>query len=141
MCVVNCYSFFYCMFQISLNSYVYVQICENGIITVGSSLDSSFSDNINPFPIKGSLARLIAPLWSDVDVVGTSGGRIFYQIFTEDSESDQLDRVSQFIFHQYSSRVTFTGKWMIVVEWNNVPPHSLSPGSDSMVSEYKLSLK
>ena len=125
--------FFTACFKSSLN--LYVQICENGIITVGSSLNSSFSDNINPS--EGSQAYLIAPLWSDVDVVGTSGGRIFYQIFTDDSESGQLDRVSQFIFHQYSSRVTFTGKWMIVVEWNNVPPYSLPPGSDSRVSEYK----
>ena len=101
---------------------------------MGSSLASSFSDNIEPFPLEESRSRLIAPLWSDVDVVGTTGGRIFYQIFTDDSDSDLLYQVSQFIYRQYYSQVTFTGKWMIVVEWSNVPPHSSSEGSDLRVS-------
>ena len=121
-----------------------MQICENGIISVGSaSLDVSSSDNISPFPINGSEARLIAPLWSDVDVVGTVNGEILYQIFTEDSDRDQLESVSQFISHQYqnSSGVTFTGKWMIVVEWNRVLPHSQPPGSDARVSYTALIFK
>ena len=112
-----------------------MQICENGIISVGiASLDVSSSDNISPFPISGSEARLIAPLWSDVDIVGTVNGEIVYQIFTEDSDGDQLESVSRFISHQYSSGVTFTGKWMIGVGWNRVLPHSQPPGSDARVS-------
>jgi len=129
-----------CMFHDQLDSYTHMQICENGIISVGSSsLDVSSSDNISPFPINGSEARLIAPLWSDVDIVETVNGEIVYQIFMEDYDSDQLELVSRFISHQHRSNVTFTGRWMIVVEWNSVLPHSQPPGSDLRVS-YRLML-
>ena len=120
---------------LNLDLSAYMQICENGIISVGSSsLDVSSSDNISPCPITGSEARLIAPLWSDVDIVETVNGEIVYQIFTEDYDSDQLELVSRFISHQYRSNVTFTGRWMIVVEWNRVLPHSRPPGSNLRVS-------
>lgn len=58
---------------------------------------------------------VVAPFWSDVDVSHGYGG-VFYCVFTD---GDELDSVSNFLTNQTGSG--FSGTWMLVAQWNQVP--------------------
>jgi len=60
---------------------------------------------------------LIAPFWTDSDI--TNGvGEVFYRVY-EDSEP--LSWVSTYVSQQ--EQVSFSGTWMLIAEWNNVPQY------------------
>ena len=61
---------------------------------------------INPF---------IAPYWIDSDP--SQGGFVSYEVFQENNE--QLSEVNSFISQAES--VEFSGSWMIVAQWDDVP--------------------
>lgn len=72
---------------------------------------------------------MVAPYWSDIDT--SYSGQIFYQVFTNDFPSfvEQLEEVSTFVSHKMD--VSFSGSWMLGVEWLEVPSFF---GSSSEVS-------
>ena len=77
---------------------------------------SSFSPSAFP----GSLKHIVAPFWADNDI--RAEGEVSYEVHT--SGSPLLSQVNTFI-DAYNS-VVFTGTWMVVAEWKEVPqfPHS-----------------
>lgn len=61
---------------------------------------------------------IVAPFWSDIDI-STGVGNVSYEVHTS---SDVLNWVSTFVSqHQQTN---FTGEWMIVAEWRDVPQHA-----------------
>ena len=68
----------------------------------------------------------MAPFWADVDIRG-GVGNISYQVYS--TGSPPLDTVNTIISDE--ENITFTGHWMIVAEWDEVPPY---PYSTSLVS-------
>ena len=67
------------------------------------------------FPIE--FFHLVAPFWADINIaVGV--GNISYQTFT--TGSPLLDIVNNFISDEED--FDFSGRWMLLTEWNDVPP-------------------
>ena len=63
----------------------------------------------------------MAPFWSDNDI--RLDGEIFYEVHVagNNSNSDQiLSQVNAFISNQTEDN--FTGTWMLVAQWDEVPP-------------------
>ena len=86
------------------------------------------------FPSSLSVVRnayLLAPYWSDVDT--RQDGEVGYEIhasFVNNDGSDQLlDQVNEFVSN-YTGQ-DFSGTWMLVAEWTEVPSY---PGTSSLVS-------
>ena len=79
-----------------------------------------------------SSAFLLAPFWSDVDI--RQHGSIKYEIHNDSSDS-LLSKVNNFISN--STGIEFAGTWMLVAEWNQVPPF---PGfSATLVGAFSFS--
>ena len=71
------------------------------------------------FPEGGQL--LVAPFWADIDV--TRGvGDIRYEVHTTSSAGGFLTNVSDFISNVTGSQ--FTGHWMLLAEWKDVPQYA-----------------
>ena len=47
------------------------------------------------------------------------GGNIWYEVHNDTSSAALLTQVNEFI--QTQQQNNFTGTWMLVAEWNNVP--------------------
>ena len=74
----------------------------------------------SPFPTRwGSTRRryVVAPYWSDNDI--RMEGDVCYEVHNK--ESDLMERISNHI--SYKSETTFTGNWMLLVEWSDVHPY------------------
>ena len=72
------------------------------------------------------IQSVVAPFWADINV--NDGGNIWYETHTNSTSAALLTQVNEFIQTQHSN--VFTGTWMLVAEWNNVPEF----GSPSPVS-------
>ena len=68
----------------------------------------------------------MAPYWADTDITG-GVGEVSYHIHTSQTES--LTWVSTYISQQ--EQIDFTGTWMLIAEWKNVPEYL---GDRSIVS-------
>ena len=66
------------------------------------------------------MSYIVAPFWANIDT--RIAGDILYEVHTEDSNPELLHLVSRFIATE--KRVRFSGRWMLVAEWNNVPQYS-----------------
>ena len=99
----------------SNNDFKCLQVGTNGVI----SFQEGFSHHLpNPFPSELtfiSSAFLLAPFWSDIDP--SIYGSIRYQIHDQ-FNSAFLSQVNDFISNYTES--TFTGTWMLVVQWYEV---------------------
>ena len=91
----------------------YIQVITNGYLSFGRS-HIDFSPEL--FPEEGRF--LVAPFWADVDV-SNGVGYIRYEVHTTSSSSRVLSDVSDFIHDMTGSQ--FTGRWMLVAEWSDVP--------------------
>ena len=61
---------------------------------------------------------LVAPYWSDINILrGGVSAEIPYEVHTSGS---LLSQVNAFISEEQN--VSFSGQWMLVVEWREVPP-------------------
>ena len=91
-----------------------MQVGTNGLISFGGPI-TDFSPSL--FPLEHNF--IVAPFWSDVDI-SNGVGRIRYEVHTTSSVgSTFLSNVSQFIQEQMNT--SFTGQWMLLVEWDEVP--------------------
>ena len=70
-----------------------------------------------------SSSFILAPFWSDVDI--REVGSIQYEVHTG-RENSQISLVNQFISNYTNDE--FAGTWMLLVQWDQVPPF---PGSIS----------
>ena len=93
-----------------------MQVSTNGYFSFGQSINDYSS---TPFPLEHSF--LVAPYWADIVVRGGVGA-ISYEVHTTrngQSASPLLSLVNQYVSdHQ---RTNFTGDWMLIAEWNQVP--------------------
>ena len=64
------------------------------------------------------ITPFLAPYWIDNDP--SVAGLVSYEVFSGDST--QLNEVSDYI--SQSQCVQFSGTWMLVAEWDDVPPIS-----------------
>ena len=71
---------------------------------------------------------LVAPFWADVDIE-EGVGNISYQIYS--TGSPLLDTVNTIISDE--ENINFIGHWMLVAEWDDVPPY---PNRTSQVSSW-----
>lgn len=90
------------------------------------------ANHFTPEPFPGTSATvffgyLIAPYWIDADL--RRGGNITWEILVSDggnTTNQYLSQVSEFIEEQQNT--TFVGNWMMMVNYNRVPPFlSVSP--------------
>ncbi len=91
------------------------QVITNGYLSFGQSY-ISFIPGI--FPQGSGTNFLVAPFFADIDIGVT--GTIRYEVHTSTSSSGFLADVSNFIRSETGSQ--FTGQWMLLAEWYNVPP-------------------
>ena len=81
-------------------------------------MNQSFYDYIPTlFPYFTPL-YLVAPFWADVDIRGEVGN-ISYQVYS--TGSPLLDTVNTIISDE--ENINFIGHWMLVAEWDSVPPY------------------
>ncbi len=90
-----------------------MQVSTNGIISFG-----------RPFPYHSphlfpGTSYLVAPFWTDNDI--TKGvGEVSYQVY-DNCQSESLSWVSTYISQQ--QQLNFSGTWMLVAEWRDVPEY------------------
>ena len=88
------------------------QVSTNGFFSFDREV--SFT-NPQLFSPSFSDAALVAPFWADNDISNRVGA-ISYEVH---SSGSPISRVSTFISQQ--QQVQFSGSWMLLAEWNNVP--------------------
>lgn len=99
----------------------HMQVCSNGVISFGNNYFYFWYPDLFPsryFYIRR--ANVIAAFWND------QGGEdtVFYKVYTRGlgSKAEQnLDTVSSLVSEQQDTN--FTGNWMLVAYWNQVPPY------------------
>lgn len=109
----------------------------NGVISFRSGW-TLYSPELFPSrnpTIRESLA--VAPFWSDVDI--RQQGKIYYKVYTGQNPraSRLLSAVSAFIALKLPEAEDFSGVWMLVVEWNEVPPFN---GEDNEATDLPVCL-
>ena len=87
----------------------------NGYISFGQRLTSL--QNPNLFNASDDLEYLVAPYWTDITT--RSSGSVSYVVLTNETSLSLLQRVSKYI--QQEEQNSFSGTWMLVAEWRNVP--------------------
>ncbi len=65
------------------------------------------------------MSNIVAPFWSNIDTRST--GDVLYKVHTDKSNPELLHSVSRFI--RTEKDVRFSGRWMLVVDWNEVPQY------------------
>ena len=96
-----------------------MQINTNGFLSFERPVED-FSPDLFPEP---HTTYLVAPYWADINIDNALElGQISYEVHTADSDSTLLSQVSFFISEQWEDSEEFIGRWMLVAEWNDVPP-------------------
>ena len=117
------------------------QVCVNGIISMGSSY-FSMSRPIR-FPSGNSVvseSNLLAPMWNDYDA-RLSSSHVYYKEYAQDqgdSADMKLRVISDFITNQNNLQQNFSGTWMMVAQWDEVPPY---PFGLDIFRQYQVSSK
>lgn len=96
----------------------YLQVETNGFFSFGERPTMSESPSL--FNGTNNSGYRVAPYWSDIDT--STGGRVSYEIHTNKTSLILMNKVSKYIREREQN--TFSGTWMLLAEWNNVP----SPG-------------
>ena len=92
-----------------------VQVSSNGIISFSRPFPYH---SPHLFPGTSFYSFLVAPFWTD-NGISNGIGSVSYQV--HDSTTESLNWVSSYISqHQ---QIRFTGNWMLVAEWSNVPKY------------------
>ena len=86
-------------------------------------MDVSFTQPLSQLFLFDPL-YLVAPFWDDVDI-SEGVGNISYQVYS--IGSPPLDTVNTIISDE--ENINFTGHWMIVAEWDEVPAYQGSPSA------------
>jgi hypothetical protein len=111
---------------------VSLQVIENGVIFFGMVTDefSPHELSADDFPYSDT-KPFVAPYWIENDL--SQGGNVSYGVFTEDSTL--LIEVSDFI--SQSESVEFSGTWMLVAYWINVPFFGSSDEDEVLSNTYQ----
>ena len=92
------------------------------------SFGSTFiSTSTSPFSSTSAQNYVIAPFWSDIDISRGYGNikyQSYYYNFDGSTARSLLNQVSTFINGQLDT--SFSGTWMLVAEWDQVPEYSES---------------
>ena len=67
---------------------------------------------------------VVAPFWNSVDL--QREGKVVYKVYSagDNGKSNELlDYISRFVSAQDPRAANFSGTWMLVVDWNSVPPY------------------
>ena len=73
---------------------------------------------------RGRISGIVAPFWNSIDL--QREGNVSYKVYSagDNSKSNELlDYVSRFVSAKYRRAANFSGTWMLVVDWNSVPPY------------------
>ena len=101
----------------SIHAYLHVpsflQVGTNGIFSFARRF---YFHSPEPFPGASSSSYLVAPFWSDNDI-SNGVGQVSYEIHPYRTEA--VIWTSKFITEQ--RQTDFSGSWMLVAEWKNVP--------------------
>ena len=72
-----------------------------------------------------SESNLLAPMWNDHDA-RMSSSHVYYKEYAQD-QGDLADMklgiISAFITNQQNLQQNFSGTWMMVAQWDEVPPY------------------
>ena len=105
-----------------------MQVSTNGLISFGRPFPYH---SPHLFPGTNFYDYLVAPFWTDTDI--TEGvGEVSYQVY-DNSQSETLSWVSTYISQQ--QQIKFTGTWMLIGEWRDVPEYL---GETSIVSDLSV---
>ncbi len=94
------------------------QVHTNGYITFGIP-----SSDHSPTQFPEEHTFFVAPYWADTDIANSTIAIVSYEVHqtrTGNEPSIRLNEVSQFVRDQQN--ISFVGDWMLVAEWNQVPP-------------------
>ena len=94
-----------------------MQVISNGVVFFNMPFEVDFypAEFANIHIDYGDISPFIAPYWIDNDP--SLGGNISYEVHT--GSSPLLSRVSDYI--SSSQSVEFSGTWMLVVDWFDLP--------------------
>ena len=67
--------------------------------------------------------QIVAPFLTDHDP--RSNGRVHYKVYNEPTRN--MEMVETFLKHRNATSAEFTGSWMLVAEWKDVP---MSPATE-----------
>jgi hypothetical protein len=76
------------------------------------------------FPSKYSKIRkslVFAPLWNYYDI--RKAGSVCYQIFEADNPLAEANLAQVNSFIEYKQNISFSGTWMVVIEWKDMHPY------------------
>lgn len=108
-----------------------VQVSTNGYFSFG---EAAAYNNPQLFSPSSPSAYIVAPFWANNDI-SNRVGNITYEVHTAETSPSYMMLVSSFISQQ--KQVKFSGNWMLVAYWNDVPQFG---GSLSAVSSNSPSI-
>ena len=96
-----------------------MQVCTNGYFVFDHELTSH-----RPYLFDGfDTHSLVAPFFTDIDI-SRGVGQIRYEIHTTATSEYLLSNVSKLI-NEHTGK-TFSGEWLLIAEWRDVPAYSRS---------------
>lgn len=103
---------------------IIIQVCSNGVISVGRrSFYWWYPDRFPSRYFGVRESNVVALFWNDHDHrAGRS--RIAYKTYTPeqgDIAAEKISRISTFVSNEVEEE--FTGIWMLVAHWMDVPPY------------------
>lgn len=93
-----------------------MQVAVNGYYVFGREAPDLTPDLFQP--LSSSHDYMVAPFWANNDI-SQGYGNVSYEVHDETSSPHLLRWVSTFI--SQTSQANFTGRWMIVSEWQQIP--------------------
>ena len=108
-----------------------MQVSTNGYFSFG---EAAAYNNPQLFSPSSPSAYIVAPFWANNDI-SNRVGNITYEVHTAETSPSYMMLVSSFISQQ--KQVKFSGNWMLVAYWNDVPQFG---GSLSAVSSNSPSI-
>ena len=106
----------------------FIQISDNGLISLGSSFAQSIPES---FPTDGSV---IAPYWDNIDL--NRRGRVFYDLLNCENGSEVLKNISIFINSVQKMDESFEASSAIVIYWRDTCPFGNPTCSNVRVLKY-----
>ena len=104
-----------------------MQISTKGVISFRDGWTFSLPEVFPTLTPRIQESFVVAPFWSDIDI--RNEGNIFYKIYTGETRTgrDLLRAVTSFVSLKQPVAANFSGSWMLVVEWSEVPPFQFVP--------------
>lgn len=97
-----------------------MQVTTNGYFTFGDQPYLTCCPTL--FTASYFPTYVVAPFWTDIDT--REAGNVSYRVITSGTFASIVEDVSEYVSRKMN--VTFSGKWMIVAEWNSVHEYGTS---------------